>query len=74
MAAARGWRLRHDHCFQRVCLDAACGRRWDLCVPPPAVRRMDDAALARAVAVAERIAADPSALPALDAASRRMRR
>ncbi len=74
MARQGGWRLRHDHCFMRVCLDTAVGGRWDLAFPAPAIRRAPAGVLARAVAVAERIAADPGCLGPLDAASRAWRR
>ena len=73
MAAAEGWPIRLDHCFMRVCLDAAFGRPWHEAVRRPAVRHMTDADLARAVAVAERIAAAPLLLPGLDAESLRLR-
>lgn len=73
MAAAEGWPIRLDHCFMRVCLDTAFGRPWHEVVRRPAVRHMTEAELARAVAVAERIAASPSLLPALNAESLRLR-
>ena len=73
MAAAEGWPIRLDHCFMRVCLDAAFGRPWHEAIRRPAVRHMSDAELARAVAVAERVAAVPGSLPALNAESLRMR-
>jgi hypothetical protein len=73
MAAAEGWPIRVDHCFMRVCLDAAFGRPWHEAVRRPAVRHMTAAELARAVAVAERIAAVPSLLPGLNAESLRLR-
>jgi hypothetical protein len=73
MAAAEGWPIRLDHCFMRVCLDAAFGRPWHEAVRRPAVRHMTEAELARAVAVAERIAAVPSLLPGLNAESLRLR-
>src|SRR3712207_8896965 len=62
MAAAEGWPIRLDHCFMRVCLDAAFGRPWHEAVRRPAVRHMTEAELARAVSVAERIAANPALL------------
>ncbi|RJK96314.1 hypothetical protein [Vallicoccus soli] len=72
-AAAEGWSLRHDHCFGRVVLDHAVGGCWYDVLDrrrSPAFRQLDDAALARAVGVAERIAegGDP-VLRALDAQS-----
>jgi len=73
MAEAEGWPIRLDHCFMRVCLDAAFGRPWHEAVARPAVRHMTDAELARAVSVAERVAAAPSLLPGLNAESLRLR-
>ena len=69
MAAAQGWPIRLDHCFMRVCLDAAFGAPWTAAVKAPAVRHMTDAQLAAAVAVAERLVAEPDALAALNRAS-----
>ncbi len=60
------WPLREDHCFQRVLLDAACGGRWYDHVPArPAYRHLDPERLGRAVALAERLAADPDAVTLL---------
>ena len=73
MAAAEGWPIRLDHCFMRVCLDAAFGRPWHEAVRRPAVRHMTEAELARAVAVAERVVATPALLPGLNAESLRLR-
>ena len=73
MAAGAGWPIRLDHCFMRVCLDHAIGRRWDTVVARPAVRHLDNDQLARAVACAERIVADPALLPPLNDASLAMR-
>ena len=73
MAAAHEWPIRLDDCFMRVCLDHAIGRRWDTAVARPAVRNLDPAQLARAVACAEAIVADPASLPALNNASLAMR-
>ena len=73
MAAAERWPIRLDHCFMRVCLDAAFGRPWPEAVRRPALRHMTDAEMARAVAVAERVAAEPSFLPAMNARSLRLR-
>ncbi len=73
MAAAQRWPIRLDHCFMRVCLDHAMGRRWDEVVARPAVRHLSGAELERAVAVAEAIRDDPARLPALNTASLRWR-
>ena len=73
MAGAHTWPIRLDHCFMRVCLDAAIGCPWHEAVRRPAVRHLSDAQLAAAVAFAERIAREPDCLPALNEASLRMR-
>ncbi len=53
-AAERGWPIRNDHCFMRVFLDNACGRRWtDIIAGRPAYAHAPDAVLAAAVALAE---------------------
>ncbi len=73
MAPAQRWPIRFDHCFMRVCLDAAIGRPWHEAVRRPAIRHLTEAQLAAAVAVAERIRAEPGLLPALNAQSLRLR-
>jgi hypothetical protein len=73
MAAAERWPIRLDHCFMRVCLDATLGRPWHEVVRRPAIRHLTDAQLAAAIAVAERLRADPASLPALNRQSLRMR-
>lgn len=73
MAAAHRWPICHDHCFMRVCLDAAFGVRWDTRVRRPAIRHLHDSQLVAVVAVAEQVAAEPACLPRLNAASLRMR-
>ena len=58
LAPMRGWPVRADHCFQRILLDNALGGRWyDHVAGRPAYRHLDDAALARAVALGEAAAA-----------------
>ena len=57
----------------RVCLDIAIQERWDRRVRRPAIRNLSDAQLAAAVAIAEQIVEQPDSLPALNAASLRMR-
>ena len=59
-ARAQRWVVTADHCFGRVVLDNTVGGRWyDVLGPPggrrPAFERLDDAQLAAAVALAERI-------------------
>lgn len=61
-AAAEGWPLRADHCFQRVLLDAACGGRWyDAVAGRPAYLHLDQERLQQAVLLAERLAVEPEA-------------
>ncbi|MBV9655121.1 MAG: hypothetical protein JOZ42_11225 [Acetobacteraceae bacterium] len=74
LAARHRWPIRFDHCFMRVCLDHAFGRPWRTVVGAPAIRNMTGAELLAAVAVAERIAANPEILPALNRESLRLRR
>ena len=74
MAAAQRWPTRLDHCFMRVCLDAALGAPWTDRIGKPAVATMSDRQLAAAIAVAEAIVAEPSRLRALNDASLRGRR
>jgi hypothetical protein len=73
MAAAQRWPIRNDHCFMRVCLDAAIGRPWHEVVRRPAIRHLSDDQLARAVAIAELIAAQPQELDALNQESLKKR-
>ncbi len=74
MAQAARWPIRFDHCFMRVCLDHAVGQPWHERVRRPATRHLAEDALQRAVAVAERIAADPAVLPGLNDQSLAWRR
>ena len=74
MAPAAGWPIRFDHCFMRVCLDHAIGQPWHERVRRPAIRHLDDDQLRRAIALAERIAADPGVLPGLNEQSLAWRR
>ena len=69
MAAAQRWPIHLDHCFMRVCLDAALGSPWTAAIGRPAVRTMSEAQLGAAIVVAESIVADPARLPALNDAS-----
>lgn len=73
LAAAHGWPVRLDHCFMRICLDAAMGQPWHVRIRRPAIRHMTDDQLDRAIAVAERMVADPAALPGLNRESLRLR-
>ena len=69
LADAARWPIRFDHCFMRVCLDHAIGQPWHERVRRPAIRHMTDDQLRAAIAVADRIVADPSALPGLNSQS-----
>jgi hypothetical protein len=69
-ATVRRWPIRHDHCFQRVLLDNACGGVWyDHIDGRPAYRAAPLRVLAAAVALAEDAEAGRADLPALNAAS-----
>ncbi|MEN2746981.1 GCN5-related N-acetyltransferase [Sphingomonas sp. T9W2] len=58
LAAARGWPVRADHCFQRILLDNAFGGVWyDHVSARPAYIHADPAALARAVTLGEAVIA-----------------
>ena len=56
-ARTEGWVLRHDHCFGRVLLDDAVGGCWYdvLDRRRTAFRQLDDAQLAGAVELGERL-------------------
>ena len=73
-AAARRFPVRHDHCFQRILLDAACGDCWtDHVADRPAYRHIAPERLAAAVALAERAAAGQADLDRLNIQSLRWR-
>jgi hypothetical protein len=60
-AREQGWPVTEDHCFGRIVLDGAVGGRWYDVLDrrrSPAFAQLDDARLAAAVALAERIAAE----------------
>lgn len=59
-AAAREhrWPIRLDHCFKRICLDAAFEDVWYNHLAKPAERHLAGEPLARALACAEAILAD----------------
>ena len=77
MAAGQGWPVSLDHCFMRICLDAAVGAPWHTVISRPAVRHATVDQLRRAVQVAEGVVASPGLLPGLNnrslAARRRLR-
>ena len=58
LAAARGWPVSFDHCFQRILLDHAVGGCWySHIVACPAYRHIDDVRLQAAVRIGEAVAA-----------------
>ena len=69
MAEGHRWPIRRDHCFMRVCLDAAVGQPWAQVVARPAIRNLSDDQLAAAVRPAEAIVAQPYILAGLNAQS-----
>ena len=75
LAAARGWPVSADHCFQRILLDAACGGVWyDTIAARPAYAHAPPAILTAAIALGEAAAAGEADLPALNARSLAWRR
>ncbi len=74
MAAEHCWPIGLDHCFMRVCLDAAVGVPWSDWVKRPAVCHMSDDQLTAAVAIAEAIVHRPETLAALNERSLQGRR
>ncbi|HEU0045869.1 MAG TPA: GCN5-related N-acetyltransferase [Sphingomonas sp.] len=75
LAASRDWPVSADHCFQRILLDHAVGGRWyDHIAGRPAYTHATDEMLARAVAMAEAVAAGEVDLASLDAQSLAWRR
>jgi hypothetical protein len=67
LAASRDWPVRHDHCFQRILLDHACGGRWyDSIAGRPAYRFASDGTLRAAVALGEAVAAGTADLHRLN--------
>lgn len=59
------WPLRLDHCFKRVCLDGAFGDVWYKHVAKPAERHLRGEPLARALLLAEQLAAGDASLLAV---------
>jgi len=61
LAREQGWAVAADHCFGRIVMDHAVGACWYDVLDrrrSPAFAQLDDEQLARAVAVAERMASD----------------
>ena len=68
------WPVRHDHCFQRILLDAACEGVWyDAIRGRPAYRHATEDVLRRATRLAEGVLAGTADLAALNAQSLRWR-
>ena len=63
LAREQRWPIRLDHCFKRICLDAAFHDVWYRHLSRPAERHLGGEPLARAVACAEEIVR--AGLPAL---------
>ena len=60
-AASPAWPIALDHCFMRVVLDHAVGRRWDEIIDRrrgPAYRQIDDATLRAAIVIARSMLAE----------------
>ena len=67
LAAARGWPVRSDHCFQRILLDNATSGEWyDAILQRPAYRHADAAVLACAIDLGEAVIAGSADLAALN--------
>ena len=49
------WPVRHDHCFQRIVLDAICGGVWYDHLARPAYKNLNYDQAKRAVALCEAI-------------------
>jgi hypothetical protein len=73
LASRHGWPIALDHCFMRVCLDNSLGRPWREAVRAPAIRHLTAAQLRAAIAIAERIVAEPGLLDGLNRQSLRVR-
>ena len=74
LAATRAWPVSADHCFQRILLDNALGCCWyEAVARRPAYAHVEEAALARAVALAHAVIAGEADLHLLNANSLRWR-
>ncbi len=60
-AQEQRWPIRLDHCFKRICLDAAFEDVWYRHLKRPAERHLAGEPLARALGAAERIVAEGAA-------------
>jgi len=63
-ARVESWPIRFDHCFKRICLDAAFQDIWYRHLKKPAERHIEGDALVRATEAAGRILTEGR--PALD--------
>ncbi|UUL81322.1 GCN5-related N-acetyltransferase [Sphingomonas qomolangmaensis] len=73
-AAARGWPIARDHCFQRVLLDAATGGCWYDAIPGrPAYRHAAPEMLAGAIGLGRAVLAGSEDVAALNLQSLRWR-
>ncbi len=64
LACEQRWPVRLDHCFKRICLDAAFQDVWYNHLPKPAERHLSGDALVRAITCAESLLSEGR--PALD--------
>ena len=70
LAKEQRWPIRLDHCFKRICLDAAFEDVWYDHLRKPAERHIAGESLGKALAAAEAIAAEGlETLRVLNAAS-----
>ena len=66
-AKTQDWPVHLDHCFQRICLDHACGGCWYDHIPGrPAYKSADDETLDRAVKCAQDILAGKANIQGLN--------
>ncbi|MGF1453854.1 MAG: hypothetical protein ACFB6R_00610 [Alphaproteobacteria bacterium] len=69
----RDWPVRHDHCFQRIILDAVAGDVWYRHIARPAYKHLTAAQAARAVALCQDVMDGRADLHALNRQSLRWR-
>ena len=74
MAVVQRWPIRFDHCFMRVLLDNTLEGVWHHTIKRPAIRHLSPEMLERAIALGERVVAEPALLPELDRRSLAWRR
>ncbi|OAL35759.1 hypothetical protein AYO20_04909 [Fonsecaea nubica] len=70
------WPVTLDHCFARIILDNVIGnneQQWDMIIPKPAIRNMNEQQLRDAIALGQKIQAGKVDLSDLDQASLRCR-